>query len=168
MNESECREIYREAFGDDGEFEDRLFSLCGEYCRTAMCGDKTAAILFALPCKIDTPEASFTAFYLYAAATKKAYRGKGHMSGLIGNLIKEGKPIFLKPKNDGLISFYENLGFKRFTAATKNDENKTAIPLGGFSELCDENKECGEFSYTAMCTGMPVDLNGLCFPFIME
>ena len=53
MNEKECREIYREAFRDpDDQFENRLFSLCGEYCRTLMRDGRTAAMLFALPCRI--------------------------------------------------------------------------------------------------------------------
>ena len=168
MNEKECREIYREAFGDDGGFEDRLFSLCGEYCRTAMCGGKTAALLFALPCIIITRTERFDAFYLYAAATKKIYRGKGYMSGLIRDLIKEGKPIFLKPEKDGLISFYERLGFERFTAVTRGKTLKTALPAGGFSALSATEPQAAELSYTAMCTGSPVKLDGLCFPYIME
>ena len=32
MNINECREIYREAFGSDGEFENRLFTCCFKYC----------------------------------------------------------------------------------------------------------------------------------------
>lgn len=168
MNEQGLREIYREAFGNDGEFEDRLFSLCGEYCRTVLCGDKAAAMLFALPCEISIPGKSFYAYYLYAAATKKAYRGKGYMSGLINDLIKEGKPIFLKPANEGLFSFYERLGFKKFSAVVSAGSPKTARPLDGFARLSSNEAEHGNYSYTAMSIGMPMDPNGLCFPYIME
>ena len=168
MNENECREIYREAFGDDGAFEDRLFSLCGEYCRTVMCGGKTAALLFALPCKIITLTERFDAYYLYAAATKKIYRGKGYMSGLIRDLIKEGKPIFLNPASEELISFYKRLGFERFTAVTGGNTEKIALPIGGFSKLSSTEPRGAELNYTAMCVGSPVRLDGLCFPYIME
>lgn len=52
MSINECREIYREAFGSDGEFENRLFTCCFKYCRTLSIGGKTASMLFALPCNI--------------------------------------------------------------------------------------------------------------------
>lgn len=170
MNEKECREIYREAFGEDGEFEERLFSLCGEYRRTASRDGKTVALLFALPCEIITPEKSFSAVYLYAAATKKAYRGQGYMSELIEALKKEGTPIFLKPANSGLVGFYEKLGFKRFSAITAGEEDKKAIPIGGFAHLAKTEKEFKSlgYSYTAMSYGMPTDPDRLLFPFIME
>lgn len=168
MNEGQCRRIYREAFGDDGEFEDRLFSLCGEYCRTVTCGEETAAMLFALPCEIVAADNRFAAYYLYAAATKKKYRGRGYMSRLIRNLIKEGKPIFLKPENDRLIGFYERLGFKCFTAVTRGETEKAALPSGGFAELSLTEEEDAAFSYTAMCVGSPVSLDNLCFSYIME
>ena len=168
MNEQDLREIYREAFGDDGEFEDRLFSLCGEYLRTVLCGDNTAAMLFALPCEIITDGQRFDAYYLYAAATKKKYRGSGYMSDLIKDLTKEGKPVFLKPANGQLVRFYKGLGFELFTAVTKGETVKIAMPTGGFSMLSETEAEEKAFKYTAMCAGSPVDLNGLCFPYIME
>ncbi|MGN0493022.1 MAG: GNAT family N-acetyltransferase [Acutalibacteraceae bacterium] len=168
MNNKALREIYREAFGDDGEFENRLFSLCGEYLRSVSCGEETAAMLFALPCKIIGCGEELDAYYLYAAATKKEYRGRGYMSRLIRELIKEEKPIFLKPQNDRLTGFYERLGFQRFNAVTRGETGKTALPLGGFAELSVDEAEAAEFSYTAMCVGSPVSLDNLCFAYIME
>ncbi len=168
MNEQALHEIYRQAFGNDGEFEDRLFSLCGEYLRTAEKDGNPVALLFALPCEISTEEKCFDAYYLFAAATKKAYRKKGYMSGLINNLIKEGRPIFLKPENQGLISFYEKLGFKKFTAVTGGETKITAKPKEGFAALSVTEKEYGTFSYTAMCVNFPVPPDNLCFSYIME
>ena len=52
MSINECREIYREAFGSDGEFENRLFTYCFKYCRTLSIGGKTASMLFALPSSV--------------------------------------------------------------------------------------------------------------------
>ena len=168
MSEQALREIYREAFGDDGEFEDRLFSLCGQYLRTAKQGGNITALLFALPCKIISEEKGFEAYYLYAAATKKEYRKKGYMTGLIKSLIKEGKPVFLKPENEGLIGFYERLGFKSFTAVTGGKTKITAKPTDGFAALSVTEKEDRIFSYTAMGVGFPALPDNLCFPYIME
>ena len=168
MNNQALPEIFRESFGDDGDFENRLFSLCGEYLRTAEDNGNIASLLFALPCEIISEEKRFDAYYLYAAATKKEYRRKGHMSRLINGLIKEGKPIFLKPETEELIGFYERLGFKKFTAVTGGRTKITAKPKYGFAELSVTEKEEGIFSYTAMGVNFPIPPDNLCFPHIME
>ena len=132
MKYKALREIYREAFGDDGGFEDRLFSICDEYLRSVSCGEEAAAMLFALPCKIDLGKESFDVCYLYAAATKKKYRGRGYMSGLIKELKIEGKPIFLKPASEELIDFYERLGFKQLGVIPKGFRMKD----GHYEDIC--------------------------------
>ena len=167
MDSKALLEIYREAFGDDGEFEDRLFSICGEYLRTAKQDGNITALLFALPCEIISEEKRFDAYYLYAAATKKEYRKKGHMSRLIKGLINEGKPIFLKPETEELIGFYERLGFKSFTAVT-GATKITAKPKDGFAALSVTEKENKIFSFTAMGVNFPFLPDNLCFPYIME
>lgn len=170
MNENECREIYREAFNDpDTSFEDLLFGLCGQYCRFEMCGDKTAAILFALPCRIMCGEKSTDAFYVFAAATKREYRKMGYMSRLIESLKAEGVPLFLKPADSGLIKFYEKLGFTIFTARRTEPADCSALPDGGFKELCRNFKDTNTESYTAMYFG-PDNLKpeNMYFPYTME
>lgn len=170
MNEKECREIYREAFKDpDTSFEDLLFGLCGQYCRFEMCGDKTAAILFALPCRIMCGEKSTDAFYVFAAATKREYRKMGYMSRLIESLKAEGVPLFLKPADTGLIKFYEKLGFTVFTARRTEPADCSALPEGGFKELCRNFKDTNTESYTAMYFG-PDNLKpeNMYFPYTME
>lgn len=170
MNENECREIYREAFNDpDTSFENLLFGLCGQYCRFEMCGDKTAAILFALPCRIMCGEKSTDAFYVFAAATKREYRKMGYMSRLIESLKAEGVPLFLKPADSGLIKFYEKLGFTVFTARRTEPADCSALPDGGFKELCRNFKDTNTESYTAMYFG-PDNLKpeNMYFPYTME
>lgn len=170
MNEKECREIYREAFKDpDTSFEDLLFGLCGQCCRFEMCGDKTAAILFALPCRIMCGEKSTDAFYVFAAATKREYRKMGYMSRLIESLKAEGVPLFLKPADTGLIKFYEKLGFTVFTARRTEPADCSALPEGGFKELCRNFKDTNTESYTAMYLGPdnPKPEN-MYFPYTME
>ncbi len=169
MNEKECREIYREAFRDpDDQFENRLFSLCGEYCRTLMRDGRTAAMLFALPCRITGGKKTASGFYIYAAATKREYRGTGCMSRLIETLKQEGSPLFLKPADDGLIKFYEKLGFKAFAASASDKGGCRACPEGGFAKLVSEEPPA-DHSYTAMSFGADdFELDNMYFPYIME
>lgn len=109
MSINECREIYREAFGSDGEFENRLFTCCFKYCRTLSIGGKTASMLFALPCNIHNAAAPVPAYYIFAAATKKEFRGNGYMSRLIRSLESD-RLLFLKPASPSLFGFYERAG----------------------------------------------------------
>lgn len=168
MNNAVYREIYREAFGDDGEFEDRLFSLCGKYLRSAKKDGEIAAMLFALPCEIISEEKRFDAYYLYAAATRKTYRKRGYMSQLIKDLTAEGKPVFLKPASAELMPFYQKLGFKKITAVTGGETKTTAKPTGGFAALSVTEKEEKIFSFTAMGVNFPISPDNLCFSYIME
>ncbi len=169
MNEQECREIYREAFYEpDTDFENRLFSLCGAYCRILTCGQETAAMLFALPCEIISDGKGADGYYIYAAATKKKYRGRGYMTLLIGLLLKEGKPLFLKPANDGLAGFYQRLGFTAFTARTYPAGERRAVPSGGFAALAGTENGNGRFCYTAMSFNSRMPLENLYFPYLME
>lgn len=55
--------------------------------------------------------------YIYAAATKPAYRGRGIMAQLLDAAVKEGASngclfTFLLPSNGGLYDYYGKLGFK--------------------------------------------------------
>lgn len=170
MNEKECRTIYREAFCDpDTEFENRLFSLCGKYCRAYLCGEKTAAMLLALPCEIFTERERIKAFYIYAAATKKIYRGCGYMSRLINSLKDEDIPLFLKPADDGLAAFYERLGFKTFSASTGEISACRAVPTGGFKILSKTEKTQEKYKYTAMYYYKnSLKLDNMYFPYIMD
>lgn len=170
MNEKECRAIYREAFCDpDTEFENRLFSLCGKYCRTLLNGEKTAAMLFALPCEICIEKEKTEAFYIYAAATKKIYRGNGYMRRLIDLLKDEEIPLFLKPADDGLTSFYKKLGFKAFNASTVQINACRAVPTGGFKILSETEKTQENFKFTAMYYYKnSLILNNMYFPYIMD
>lgn len=71
MSINECREIYREAFGSDGEFENRLFTCCFKYCRTLSIGGKTASMLFALPCNIHKGAAAWFPLIIFSPQPQK-------------------------------------------------------------------------------------------------
>lgn len=111
--------LWREAFGDSEEYikkflenhrnteedPDRIFfwKEQGEY-RT---------MLFALPAKIKRGREIKNARYLYAIATKRAYRGKKYLRRMLPELKKalgEDCVLFLVPET-GVIPYYESLGF---------------------------------------------------------
>lgn len=165
MNIDFLRKIYNEAFGEeDTSFEESLFKACGEYILT----DDTAAMLFLLPTELVLSDGSIDGFYLFAAATKKERRGEGHMKRLIERAKSFKKPIFLKPANEGLIGFYESLGFRCFTAQM-GENTLRALPQGGFAKLAEGESEENKLSYTAMCVNIaPEKLNNLYFPYVME
>ena len=167
MSINECREIYREAFGSDGEFENRLFSCCFKYCRTLGIGGKTASMLFALPCNIHKGAAPVSAYYIFAAATKKEFRGKGYMSRLI-NSLETDRLLFLKPANAPLFKFYEKLGFKRFEISADENSPIYAEPTGGFARLALSEKPIPTDCAALYKHKKTADIGGLYFPYLME
>ncbi len=129
-------QIYREAFGDEREFEDKLFSVCKKHLKTFKKDGKTVSMLFLLPCNIHIGKNTVKADYLFAAATDSKYRNKGYASALIKVALSEGTPIFLRPATEELCSFYEKLGFKKFSAQSLQKDNIFAEPTDEFEELC--------------------------------
>ena len=96
MNNKELRMIYREAFQDENtDFEDMLFQNCSEYIIDINDKGETASMLFALPCNFFSSSGEIKAIYIYAAATKKAYRSKGYMARLLNKVKEENALIFL-------------------------------------------------------------------------
>jgi len=104
----EVRAIYTEAFGAGPFFDGLFFHTYRDAVRTLTVDGKIVSILFLLPCHVDGQPY----YYLYAAATLEAERGKGYMRRLIKEVLSLiDAPVFLKPATDDLISFYAGLGF---------------------------------------------------------
>lgn len=59
MSINECREIYREAFGSDGEFENRLFTCCFKYCERSASAEKPHQCFLHSPAIFITPPRLF-------------------------------------------------------------------------------------------------------------
>lgn len=119
--------LYKKVFHEDGEdfaktFTDKYFDKC---CRFIEKDGKIVSMLYLLDCKVFDGEATYSAFYLYAAATHPDYRNKGLMSKLISSVLKEDKVIITKPANDKLFSFYEKFGF---AVCSFKDEIKKEFP----------------------------------------
>ncbi len=165
---TQCQALYREAFCDnDAEFEKALFKNCFKYCKFIKENDKIVSMLFLLPTVFETESYSKKSAYIYAAATLKEYRGKGYMT----KLIKEQQgdmPLFLRPANDNLIKFYEDLGFKT-VSAKKINGLPMLFPVEEFLTLTklfpdSESKE----NYTAMYFGADIKPQSLNFINTME
>lgn len=166
MSINECREIYREAFGTDENFENRLFSVCADYCKTLCINGKTVSMLFALPCNIHNG-GIIPAYYIFAAATKKEFRGKGYMSRLI-NSLKTDSLLFLKPADAPLFKFYEKLGFRRFEISANENSPIYAEPTSGFAMLTHSEKPIPTDCAALYKHKKTADIGGLYFPYLME
>lgn len=169
VKETELRAIYREAFKDDDtNFEDKLFKYCKEYIYSAEYGGETAAMLFALPCRLVSESGESKAVYIYAAATLEKYRGRGIMSALIEELQKNTDTfLFLKPADVGLVEFYKRLGFKKISATSSSGAH--ILPAGGFEQLVSCGVTPVQGAYTAMYYFKnKLKFNSLCFEYIME
>lgn len=167
MSINECMEIYREAFGTDKDFENRLFSTCAEYRKTLCINGKTVSMLFALPCNIHKNGGIIPAYYIFAAATKKEFRGKGYMSRLI-NSLKTDRLLFLKPADAPLFKFYEKLGFKRFEISADENRPIYAEPIGGFAELTHSEKPIPTDCAALYKYKKTADIDGMYFLYLME
>ncbi len=119
--------LYKKVFHEDSEdfaktFTDKYFD---KSCRVIEKDGKIVSMLYLLDCKVFDGETTYSAFYLYAAATHPDYRNRGLMSKLISSVLKEDKVIVTKPANDELFSFYEKFGF---TVCSYKDETKNRFP----------------------------------------
>lgn len=158
------KQMYLEAFGeDDGGFSDELFRYCSKYCRTLEKEGRTVAMCFALPCKIGERKAK----YIFAVTTASEFRGKGYASELIAQIKQEDDSVLiLRPVDDGLIPFYEKLGFICFNA-NDNCGEISLKPLDEYKQLAQEEiSNSGNF--TAMYySNQKQNLENLYFPYSM-
>lgn len=163
-----CKRIYREAFGnDEPQFEERLFSLCGNCLRVVLKDGRVVAMLFLLPCKLVTEGFEYNGHYIYAAATDKEYRKKGLMSALINNVRAENNGfLLLRPANEGLIEFYKKLGFTEILSTTA--EASEIVPIDEFKELITEFDSIEDIiPFKAMHIGLE-NLKEIHFTYSME
>lgn len=145
-----AKELYHNTFWDDEEFENELFSNCFSHCKILKKDGKTVSMFFLLPCEINGQKCE----YLYGAATAPDERKKGYMSELIKDNVGT-TPIFLRPANDGLIEFYEKLGFKKLKADTQK-HTLTINPTEAFKTL-EKHKENNFEEYTLMAINYDTD-----------
>lgn len=162
----QCENLYKDAFGDSGEFDIALFDSFFDCVETLETNGVVTAMYFKIPCTLRLANTTKLAYYIYAVTTHKDYRHKGLMSKLFANTITKTDALyFLKPSSEGVIKFYEQAGFKQIVGTRKpceaiievNDDFKT------LSRLCDKPQQ----TYPIMIKGF-TDINKLTFEYTLE
>lgn len=158
----EVRNIYTEAFGASPLFDGLFFYAYHDAARTLSVDGKIVSILFLLPCTCS----GRPCYYLYAAATAAAERGKGYMSRLVKDVLAHtDAPIFLKPATDDLIPFYGRLGFHLAKGVANGGD--LAIEVSDahkrLSAMCDDCPDA-----FPLMTGVDVGDKTIRFPYIMQ
>lgn len=111
--------LWQEAFGDSRESVEIFLDSRYNAQNTFVCDEnnKITSMLFLLEGKVKTNNATLNAYYLYAAATLKEFRGKG----IMGQMLEAAKElarsrgvdlICLKPAEESLYGYYSRYGYK--------------------------------------------------------
>jgi len=153
----ELLEIWREAFGDD---EDYILSflnayLLPEYNAPVIIADgKIVSVLYLVEFELYADmKVIGNCAYLFAAATREAYRGRGYMGELIKYAIQLYKnrgisAIFLFPQegDEKLFKYYEKFGFKSIYQTKKiqgcSCRPLSQKPLKGCKPSADGGESC--------------------------
>lgn len=167
-NINKIREIYRECFGEDTEFENLLFETCAKNLKIYKIGGEPVSFLFALPCLVKSNINSLEAVYIFAAATNKEFRNKGFMGKLLEELKSQtDMPLILRPANNYLVSYYEKFGFQKFIAQDTSENTLKLLPEKEFKTLAEITEKTTEGEFIAMAFNCNSDLNDIYFPYSM-
>lgn len=111
--------LWQEAFGDSAEAVELFLKHKYVPENTVICEEnsKIASMLFLLDGKLNIKAEKYNAYYLYAAATLKEFRGRGIMAEMLDfskKLAAERNIDFicLKPAEDSLYGYYKRFGYK--------------------------------------------------------
>lgn len=113
--------LWQEAFGDSEEYIDFFHSAHDScFCLMLTEDDELTSALYL----IDGELCGQQGYYLFAAATFKAFRGRGYMASLLkkaeGFAKENGKSfIALVPAEDTLFDYYSRFGYKTAFYAKK-------------------------------------------------
>ena len=151
-NKNEIIALWHTVFGDS-EAEINYFL---ENCKHRAClgyfeGEKLLSMLFLVDCEYG----GVSGKYIYAVATYEQCRGRGYASALVD--FAKGAPcgfLWLIPANEGLINYYENLGFKpKFEPLGEYKENIVFNEIDGVKsylyEGCELKKPVGVVYFTS-------------------
>lgn len=111
-------DLWREAFGDSGEFLDAFFTTAysPERCLCAVSNGQVLAAVYWFNCQLRGKKIA----YLYALATAIGHRGHGiaHilMEQVHAHLARQGyEGAILVPGEEKLFAFYESMGYRTCT-----------------------------------------------------
>jgi ribosomal protein S18 acetylase RimI-like enzyme len=115
---SDLWNLWREAFGDSGEFLDDFFThaYSADRCLCALEENELQAAVYWFDCELRGKKIA----YLYALATGMAHRGHGIAHTLIehvhSHLEQQGyEGVVLVPGESNLVTFYETMGYRTCT-----------------------------------------------------
>ena len=140
----QCENLYLAAFGEDRQFDQMLFDLFFENVETLEQNGTITAMYFKIPCVLNLNGTKSQAYYIYAVTTHNDFRHQGLMSKLFAQTQNETDAFyFLKPSSEGVINFYNQVGFRQIVG-TRN--NCTAIievddNFKRLSSICDKVKD---------------------------
>ena len=154
--------LWNEAFGDTAE--DIKFFLDEKYLpnNTVVyeCDGKVVSVLFLLEGEMHINEVDYPSFYLYAACTLKAYRGRGIMSELLeyAALISGQRQkyfIALKPAEESLYNYYSKFGYKtvyyknivEINSCISNQSNDFSCPVNSCDYSFFRNNAFSDINY---------------------
>ena len=162
----QCQKLYKDAFGDSGEFDTMLFDLFFNYVEILEKDGIVAAMYFKIPCILNFKGNKTTAYYIYAVTTHSNFRHQGLMSRLFAETQTESNVFyFLKPSSEGVINFYNQAEFKQIIGT--RDLCDAAIEVSDdfkkLSELCDKPQD----TYPIMIKGI-TDIEKLTFEYTLE
>lgn len=111
--------LWQICFGDDASYTGRFLAHYppSRHCFVACEGEKVAAMVHGLPCRLRLGGQEYPAAYLYAVATDPAFRGRGICRGLTAwaekTLAEQGVAVaLLVPASESLFAFYRGLGYE--------------------------------------------------------
>ena len=124
----DLKQLWEVVFGDTREVTNAFFenAFFPDGCFYESADGKAVSALYLLPVTLGDKKG----FYLYAAATMPANRGKGYMAKLIKEALRYAKTVadfvYLCPAEQSLYDYYRRFGFSqtlyaRFVA--KNESN---------------------------------------------
>lgn len=167
-NNDVLKDIYRQSFGSEPDFENPLFKNCRDYIDFLEIENTPVSMLFSLPCEIYRGNERYEFIYIFAAATHPDYRKKGYMEQLLKKVQKKyNKPILLRPANENLINYYKKFGFTTHTAQDNQQGELYLTPTGGFKKLSDNCEASADGTFAIMSYRSPLSLDGLYFPYTM-
>ncbi len=128
--------LWEAAFGDTKETVDLFFETCFQMQNTlvAVCDGQVRSVIYLLRNTLQNGADSFTASYIYAAATEEAYRGRGLMRAVLAYAAETETArgtdfLYLVPASAHLFQYYAHCGFqtafKKQTCAFSRAELQT-------------------------------------------
>ena len=162
----QCKLLYNAAFGSEPEFDNMLFDMFFDNVETLEIDGKVAAMYFKIPCTLNLNGEKQKAYYIYAVTTHSDFRHRGLMSKLFYETQTENDAFyFLKPSSEGVINFYNQVGFKQIIGTRNNCDAIIEVDdsFKKLSSICDKVKD----TYPIMIKGSP-NIEQLNFIYTLE